>query len=151
VHPQIVVIFLGANDGQGFDVNGVPAEYGTAAWIAAYTQRVDAMLQECNQAGARVIWVGMPPMQDSSLNSEMTQIDSIFQAQAEKFHGALYMSSAPVLTPNGVFTFDYTTSSGQTEVIRTPDGVHLTTPGGELLSQAVIKAIDTRWHLTLQP
>ncbi len=43
-----------------------------------------------------------------------------------------------------------TTSSGETEVIRTPDGVHLTTPGAELLAQAVIAGIDARWHLTLK-
>jgi hypothetical protein len=36
-------------------------------------------------------------------------------------------------------------------VIRTPDGVHLTSPGAELLSQAVIHAIDTRWNLSLKP
>jgi hypothetical protein len=149
-HPQIVVIFLGGNDGQGFDVNGVPADFGTAAWIAAYTQRVDQMLEESNQAGARVVWVGMPPMQDPALNSEMQQIDAIFEQQTEKFHGTFYLPSAPVLAPNGQFTFQLTTSNGQTEVIRTPDGVHLTSPGAQLLSQAVIQAIDTRWHLSLK-
>ncbi len=150
-HPEVVVIFLGANDGQGFDVNGAPVEYGTAGWIAAYTQRVDQMLEESDQAGARVVWVGMPPMQDPALNSEMQQIDTIYRQQTEKFHGALYLSSAPVLAPNGQFTFQLTASNGQPEVIRTPDGVHLTTPGAQLLSQAVIQAIDTRWHLSLKP
>jgi uncharacterized protein len=150
-HPQIVVIFLGANDGQGFDVNGAPADFGTPAWIAAYTQRVDQLLEESNQAGARVVWVGMPPMQDPGLNSEMQQIDAIFQEQTEKFHGTLYLPSATALAPSGQFTFQLTTSNGDQEVIRTPDGVHLTSPGAELLSQAVIHAIDTRWNLSLKP
>lgn len=150
-HAQIVVIFLGANDGQGFDVNGQPEEYGTASWIAAYTQRVDQMLEESNQVGARVVWVGMPPMQDPALNSEMQQIDAIYQDQSAKYPGTLYLSSGSVLAPGGQFTFQLTTSNGTTEVIRTPDGVHLTSPGAQVLAQAVIQAIDTRWHLSLKP
>jgi hypothetical protein len=148
-HPQIVVIFLGANDGQGFDVNGVAEEYGSPEWISVYTQRVDELLQESNRAGARVVWVGMPLMQDSSLSSEMVELDSIYEQQAAKFPGTLYLSSDPVLCPDGQFTFSVTTSSGS-QVIRTPDGVHLTTPGAELVAQAVISGIDARWHLTLK-
>ena len=148
--PQIVVIFLGANDGQGFDVNGVPEAYGTPEWITAYSERVDEMLQESHVAGARVVWVGMPLMQDSALNTEMLQLDAIFREQTAKFPGTLYLPSAPVLCPDGQFTFSITSSSGESQVIRTPDGVHLTTPGAELLAQAVISGIDARWHLTLK-
>jgi uncharacterized protein len=150
-HPEIVVIFLGANDGQGFLVNGAAADFGSPPWITAYTSRVDQMLQECHQAGARVVWVGMPPMQDATLNSEIQQIDAIFQQQVAKYSGSVFMSSAPVLAPGGEFTPDITTSSGETETIRTPDGVHLTAAGAELLSQAVISQIDSRWHLSLKP
>jgi hypothetical protein len=149
-HPEIVVIFLGANDGQGFDVNGEAAAFGTGPWITAYTQRVDQMIQESLQADARVVWVGMPIMQDPALNAEMLQIDSIFEQQTKRFPGTLYLPSTPVLCPNGVFTFDITSASGQTETIRTPDGVHLESAGAALLSQAVISAIDSRWHLTLK-
>lgn len=150
-HPEIVVIFLGANDGQGFDVNGVPEQFGAPGWITAYTQRVDTMIQECNSAGARVVWVGMPPMQDSALNNEMQQINGIFWNQTLKFHGTMYLPSGPVLAPNGVFTFSLPNSAGEQVVIRTPDGVHLTSPGAELLSRYVINAINARWHLTLKP
>jgi hypothetical protein len=150
-HPQIVVIFLGANDGQGFDVNGVAQQFGSPAWISAYTARVDTMLQECNQAGARVAWVGMPPMQDASLNAEIQLIDGIFWRQTLKFHGVMYVPSATVLAPRGVFTFSLPNSTGEEVVIRTPDGVHLTSPGAELLSRYVINLINARWHLALQP
>ena len=148
-HAQIVVIFLGANDGQGFDVNGEPAAFGTGPWIATYTQRVDQMLQESHSAGARVVWVGMPPMQDQALNSEMQQIDSIFEQQTAKYPGTVYLPSGPVLAPGGQFTFQLETQKGE-QTIRTPDGVHLTSAGAELLSQAVISAIDARWHLSLK-
>lgn len=150
-HPAIVVIFLGANDGQGFDVNGVPEQFGSPGWIAAYTQRVDTMIQECNHAGARVVWVGMPLMQDSALNTEMQQLNGIFWKQTLMFHGTMYVPSATVLAPNGVFTFSLPNSAGESVVIRTPDGVHLTSPGAELLSRYVINSINARWHLSLKP
>lgn len=148
-HPEVVVIFLGANDGQGFDVNGEAAAFGSGPWISAYTERVDQMITESLTAGARVLWVGMPPMQDSSLNSEMQQIDSIFEQQTQKYPGAFYMSSAPVLAPGGQFT-SILPIAGVEQTIRTPDGVHLETPGAELLSQAVISTIASHWHLTLK-
>jgi uncharacterized protein len=148
-HAQILVVFMGANDGQGFDVNGVPAAFGTGPWITTYTQRVDQMLQESETAGARVVWVGMPPMQSQALNSEMQQIDSIFEQQTAKYPGAMYLSSGPVLAPGGQFTSQLETPQGE-QTIRTPDGVHLTSAGAELLSQAVISAIDARWHLSLK-
>lgn len=150
-HPQIVVIFLGANDGQGFDVNGVAQQFGTPGWISAYTERVYTMIQECNRAGARVVWVGMPPMQDPALNAEMQQLDGIYWKETQLFHGTMYLPSATVLAPNGEFTFSLPNSAGESVVIRTPDGVHLTSPGAELLSQYVIKAIDARWKLSLKP
>jgi uncharacterized protein len=149
-HPQIVVIFLGANDGQGFDVNGVAEQFGTPEWIAAYTQRVDAMIEECNHAGARVVWVGMPPMQDPALNSEIQQLNGIYWKQTLKFHGTMYLPSSTVLAPNGVFTSSLPNSAGESVVIRTPDGVHLTSPGAALLATYVINAINARWHLTLK-
>lgn len=150
-HPEIVVIFLGANDGQGFDVNGVPQQFGSPGWISTYTQRVHTMIQECNTAGARVVWVGMPPMQDSALNTEMQQLNGIFWKQTLLFHGTMYLPSAPVLAPDGVFTSSLPNSAGESVVIRTPDGVHLTSPGAELLSRYVINTINARWHLTLKP
>jgi hypothetical protein len=150
-HPQIVVIFLGANDGQGFDVNGVAEQFGTPEWISAYTQRVDTMIEECNHAGARVVWVGMPPMQDASLNSEVQQLDGIYWKQTLMFHGTMYLPSSTVLAPNGVFTFSLPNSAGESVVVRTPDGVHLTSPGAALLATYVINAINARWKLSLKP
>ncbi len=83
---------------QGFDVNGVPEDYGSPEWITVYTQRVDEMLQESNQAGARVVWVGMPLMQDPTLNSEMLQLDAIYKTTV----GEIPWNSVPGLDSSSV-------------------------------------------------
>ena len=69
--PQIVVVFIGANDDQGLTVNGVAAAPGTPGWVEGYAGRVDEVLREATSAGARVVWIGMPPMANPSLDAAM--------------------------------------------------------------------------------
>jgi uncharacterized protein len=151
-HPQLVVVFLGANDDQGLDVDGEAAEPGTVDWDNAYAQRVDEILSESTEAGARVVWVGMPPMEDPDLDAAMAVENAIFEHQTDAFGGTLYVSSTPVLgSADGGYEASETDASGQSVELRTPDGVHLTPDGAGLLAGAVIDAIDSRWHLSLAP
>jgi hypothetical protein len=148
-HPQLVVVFLGANDDQGLYVDGAVVEPGTAAWSTAYAQRVDAVLREATGSGARVVWVGMPPMADPDLNAAMAVEDTIYRREAEAFPGTLYVASAPVLgDASGQYQTSGTDGSGQPVALRTPDGVHLTPAGAGVLATAVIGALDRRWHLS---
>ena len=147
--PQVVVIFVGANDDQGIDVDGVASAPGTLAWVFDYAERVDDLLREATGAGARVIWVGMPPMENPDLNVAIQREDVIYERETERFPGALYMSSAPVLgNASGLYlaTGDV---SGQQVSLRTNDGVHLTPAGAGLLAHAVIDAIAAHWHLSV--
>jgi hypothetical protein len=148
--PQVVVVFIGANDDQGLYVDGSPTAPGTLAWVSGYTQRVDNVLQEVTSARARVVWVGMPPMANPDLNTAMQREDVIYQCETQRFPGTLYFSSAPVLeSASGLYEATGNDGSGQQTALRTPDGVHLTPAGGTVLAHAVIDAIDHRWHLSL--
>jgi hypothetical protein len=148
--PQMVVVFLGANDDQGIDVDGTAAAPGTAPWVDAYAGRVDDLLREATNAGARVVWVGMPPMAEPDLNAAMQDENLIYQRQVASFGGTLYVSSAAVLgRPSGLYQTDLATASGPPVAVRTPDGVHLTPAGAGLLAGAVIAAVDHRWHLSV--
>jgi hypothetical protein len=150
-HPQVVVVFIGANDDQGLDVDGAVAAPGTPAWDATYAERVDAVLREATNAGARVVWVGMPPMADPGLNSAMQREDTIYERQTETFPGALYVPSISVLgNVSGQFVASGADVSGQSVALRTPDGVHLTPAGAAVLARVVIDAVDTRWRLSFQ-
>jgi hypothetical protein len=150
-HPQVVVVFIGANDDQGLYVDGTAAAPGTPAWAAGYGQRVDAVVREATGAGARVVWVGMPPMANSDLNTAMQLENMICQHETETFSGTLYVSSASVLSDaSGHYETDGVDASGQEVALRTPDGVHLTAAGAGLLARSVINAVDTRWHLSLE-
>lgn len=149
-HPQVVAVFIGANDDQGLSVGGAAAAPGTAAWIAGYAGRVDEVVTEATGAGARVVWVGMPPMADPELSAAMEVEDTIFRRETENFPATLYVASAPVLsTPSGGFETTGPGTTGHPVVLRTPDGVHLTPAGAGLLARTVIDAVDERWDLSL--
>ncbi len=149
--PQLVVAMIGANDPQSLVDGSTVIPYGSPAWNVAYGQRVGAFIDEANAAGAHVLWVGMPPMAGSQLNSEMQVINGVVQAQvASRPKGASYLSSTGVLgNPQGNFTAYLADSSGAEINVRTPDGIHLAPGGGELLSQAVLASMRSTLHIDL--
>ncbi len=149
-HPQVVVVFIGANDDQGLYFDGAPAAPGSRAWVVGYAQRVDDVAREVTSAGARLVWVGMPPMQSPSLDAAMQREDVVFERETAAFPGALYVASSPVLgTSSGLYETTGDDASGHPVALRTPDGVHLTPAGAALLARSVIDHVDGRWHLSL--
>jgi len=146
--PNVVVIMVGANDGQDFP--GPPdVPFGSTAWSAEYEQRVGSFMQEAASRHASVIWVGMPPMQDPALSAKMTTLNAIYQAEAAKVPGVTFLSSSTVLgTPTGQFTA-YLTYKGQNVDVREPDGTHIAPGGAEVLSQAVLSTMRTFLHVDL--
>ena len=58
---------IGANDPQGLVTPDGSIAFGQPGWDAAYSARVAAFIAEANAAGAHVLWVGMPPMQNPGL------------------------------------------------------------------------------------
>ncbi len=148
--PQAVVVFIGANDPQNFVAGGAALSYGTAAWNAAYAQRVGSFMQAALSNGARVLWVGMPPMADPVLNAKMENLNSIYQSQAALHHGVTYFASWPVLSdPQGHYVAFLPDASGNEVQIRDPDGTHIAQPGAQRLSQAAITFMDHEWGLVL--
>jgi uncharacterized protein len=151
-HPQAVIVFLGANDGQGFDVNGEAVEYGTPAWISAYTARVDTVMDEATAAGARVLWVGMPIMQPAWLVPIVELVNSIYRAQAAVHKGVTYYSSWALFSNAAGQYTEYIAGPGGEQIqLRDDDGIHLDTPGCDRLAQALIAPMDRAWWISIVP
>jgi len=150
-HPQLVVVMIGANDPQSLVGGDTSIPYGAPGWNAGYGRRVGAFIDDAASAGARVLWVGMPPMAAPQLNGEMQTINSVVQMQIDgRPHVATYLPSSTVLADGqGNFTAYLPNASGVEVNIRTVDGVHLSPGGGELLAQAVIASIRSSLHVDL--
>ncbi len=148
VHPQVVVVFLGANDVQNFYQNGTYCAFGSPAWKAAYGARVAAMMDEVLTAKARLVWVGEPIMQSPSFSSKMALIDSIFRQEAASHPGVVYLPSWPLFaTAAGTFNGGTTDITGTPEALRDPDGIHLATGGEDLLAREVVRKLRAVFKL----
>jgi hypothetical protein len=152
--PQLVVVMIGANDPQALVTQDGSVQFGHPGWDEAYSARVSAFIAEANAAGAHVLWVGMPPMQDPGLNAALAHVNSLVEAQvAETANGgAVYLSSVPSLGDvHHGYTAYLTGPSGAITQIRTPDGIHLTPGGGARLAAAVTAAMQNELHIALVP
>lgn len=150
-HPGAVIIFIGGNDAQSFDQNGQYVGLGSSSWHRVYSGRVARVMKECLAAGARVLWVGMPIMQDAGFATEMQMLNAIYKAQAAKFPGVTYVSSWRVLaSADGAFQ-ESIVVDGQMQYLRTPDGVHIANYGDYLLAKSLIAPMQTAWGIRMFP
>ncbi|HXY43913.1 MAG TPA: DUF459 domain-containing protein, partial [Acidimicrobiales bacterium] len=150
-HPGAVIVFLGGNDGQSFDVNGVYVGLWTPLWHRVYSARVALVMNECLTAKARVLWVGMPIMQDPYFASEMQRLNAIYEAEALAHPGVTYFSSWSVFaTPQGTYT-ESIVVNGETELLRDPDGVHIAGYGDDLLASDLVAPMEAAWGIKLFP
>jgi uncharacterized protein len=149
VQPQVVVIMMGANDAQDF-LGPPDVPYSSPQWNVLYAQRAAQFMQIAESGGASVVWVGMPPMQDPTLNGQMADIDAVDQHEAALAHPPVHFLSTQMLLGNaqGGYTAFITNASGQVVNVRTPDGIHLTPDGGQVVAQSVIDELGTLgYHL----
>jgi len=148
--PQVVVIMMGANDPQDFP--GPPdVPFTSPQWNVMYAARVAAFMKLAQSSGTTVIWVGMPPMQNAALSAKMSDVDAVDQQQAALCKPPVdFISSWTLLgTAQGAYAPFITNAAGQVINVRTPDGIHLTPAGGEVLSQTVLNYLRGPLHFQL--
>lgn len=141
---------IGANDPQDFP--GPPdIPFTSPQWNVMYAARVGDFMKLAQSEGATVIWVGMPPMQNATLSAKMSDINAVDQQQATLRKPAVdFISTWTLLgTAQGAYAPFITNASGEVINVRTPDGIHLTPAGGEVLSQTVLNYLRGTLHFVL--
>ena len=145
-HPNVMVFMAGANDAQGLTTPSGQAVSVTPfddTWTAEYTKRVSQAMDILSGGGRLAIWVGLPVTQNTpSFDADMARLDSIYKAEAAKHPRVIYIDSSAVLAPGGAFTLELPGPDGTPVRVRAEDGVHLTSAGGELVAQDVLKTLQ---------
>ena len=133
------------------NLNSFTVPFGTPSWLSVYRTRVASFMALAASRGARVIWVGMPPMQNAALSAKMSDVDAVDQQQAAVRQPPVdFISSWTLLgTAQGAYAPFITNAAGQVINVRTPDGIHLTPAGGEVLSQTVLNYLRGPLHFQL--
>jgi hypothetical protein len=141
---DLVVIMVGANDAQPFVIDGQPEQFGTERWLAAYRNRVAALLLELNTGRSGVVWIGQPVMRKESYDADMQRLNQIYADEVAKFPRSVFVPSRRVMSDgNGAYAAYLVDDSGNRQRVRQDDGVHLTGAGGDRLAPVVIEAINS--------
>lgn len=136
--PDVVLVAIGANDGQGFVENGVTYPFGSEGWKTIYQRRVQAFLDMLEADGATVVWVGLPPMKSDSYDSKIALVNRIDYAVVSASPHAIWFSSAGLIgDAKGRFQ-DYGQVHGTTARLRQADGIHFSDEGATLLTARLL-------------
>jgi hypothetical protein len=136
--PDVVLVAIGANDGQGFVEGGVTYPFGTEGWKAIYRKRVEAYLAMLESGGATVVWIGLPPMKSSVYDSHIAVVNRIDYEVVSGSPRAIWFSTAKILGDDQGAFQDFGSVDGKATRLRQPDGIHMTDDGGVLLAEKLL-------------
>jgi hypothetical protein len=141
--PDVVIVAIGANDGQGFVVDGKVLPYGSEDWRKVYQGRLAEFLAMVGAGGARVVWVGLPPMRGHIYNEKIADLNRIAYTVVSQSPRATWWNPASYVGDDaGKFREYATLANGKTMRIRSGDGIHLSDEGASLLTTVLLKWID---------
>lgn len=138
VHPDVVLVAIGANDGQGFVDNGVTYPFGSDGWKTVYQQRVAAYLQMIAQPGTQVLWLSLPPMKSENYGSKITLVNRIaYTVVGTNPQAAWYGTAGIIGNADGSFR-DFGEVGGKQTRLRASDGIHMSIDGATLITDKLL-------------
>ena len=150
--PGVVVVALGANDGQGLrnlDGTWAVGHAPTAndkAWMAEYTRRVAAAMDVLVADGRRVVWVGVANHPSASTRARLRLQDAVVRAEAKRRAGhVVYVDTWTLFdSPDGAYTTSLIDpADGVFKRVRAADGFHLNIAGVHMLAAKVAAAVTS--------
>ncbi len=112
-------------------------EFHSDKWGELYAKRIDEMIAALKSKGVPVLWVGLPAIRGARSTSDMSYLDELYRAGAEK-SGSTYVDVWDGFTDDkGNFAVQGPDFEGQTRRLRTFDGVNFTKAGAEKLAHYV--------------
>lgn len=144
--PEVIVVFLGANDHQDMaDLAGNRLIEGSEPWKQEWTSRLAAGLDLLTADGRTVLWVTQPPMRDRGLDEGIDLINEL---------AAGVVADRPSVVPVDIWELfggvdgyaeRLTGPDGETITARVSDGVHLTRSAASWVADLVFVELDERW------
>ena len=145
VHPDVTVMFIGANDGYPLKTgSGANVPCCAAPWVAEYARRVESMMRSYLRGGrSRVYWLTLPTPRGEAFARVYRAVNAaIRRAGTRVGAGVRVIDLVPVFTPGGRFR-QHVPFRGRTVNARQPDGVHLSTAGASIAATLLIDQLRT--------
>ncbi|HEX6424715.1 MAG TPA: DUF459 domain-containing protein [Acidimicrobiales bacterium] len=149
--PEVVVVVLGVNDGQGIVLgDGTPVpEVSDPRWAEEYRRRVGALMDQLRADDRWVVWVAQPPMREPGYAARLAVVNRVHAAEAAGRPWVTLIDTAAVLGgDDGGYTPTRPDAAGAPVEVRRTDGIHLTPAGADLLATHVFDEIRGRVDLS---
>ena len=144
--PELVVVLMGANDGQNMRVDGKRTERWSEPWQDAYAVRVAQVLDPLTDAGARVAWLGLPGMRRRGHQRTADTLNSILADTAVTRPLVHFLPTEARFAYGGRrFSTHLERPDGQRFPARAGDGVHFTWSGSRVLADHVLSDLRQTW------
>ena len=112
-------------------------EFHTDKWAELYSKRIDDMIAALKMRGVPIMWVGLPAIRGAKSTSDMSYLDELYRARANKAGIAYVDIWDGFVDDQGRYVQDGPDFEGQTRRLRTYDGVYFTKAGAEKLGHYV--------------
>lgn len=145
--PRLIICSLGANDPTTISAGDQALEYGERGWRRAYAGRVLEMMRALTGSGARVLWLGLPPMRPGRFSNHTQYLNSIFAQTAKKVRGVEFLELRMLVSDaQGEYATFVPGPDGKLVRYRLDDGIHYSPAGARAISRWVIDWIEERYR-----
>ncbi len=148
-HPNLLIVFLGANDQQAIRFDGHSYAFNTPSWRTRYAALIRQVDTLATHAGSYVLWVGLPTMAPTTFDAGVTVLNSLYQRVARTVPGVTYLSTWDLFTNRRGHYRASAPVNHAKAVIRAPDGIHFSAIGGDVFATFVVDEIESIYHVTL--
>jgi hypothetical protein len=144
--PDILVVMMGANDGQPMRTDAGVAAPDTPEWETEYARRVARVFDLAEAGGVkRVLWLELPDMREAKVQAHAERVNAIFRAEAARRPGvARFIETRPVLSREpGQFSLYILQRDGMPLEVRSRDGIHLNRQGADRLAEVIVRLLKS--------
>ena len=151
--PDLVVVSLGLNDRQGVVDAKTKARtvFGDPGWNAAYESVVTDFLHSAAKTKSGLVWLGIPAMREPAASADAMEKNRLY-AHAINALGNNQVLFVEPWRPSGSnddnFAAYGSDANGSKIQLRTPDGIHFTAAGYDLIAAYLLPKIIAQLKAT---
>ena len=147
IHPDIVVIYMGANDWQNMRSGGHIYTRGSRAWDALYARRAARLMDIARSEGATVYVIGQTITgRTRGYARHMAHLNAIVKPVARRRANVRFVTTWSLFaTPGGAYSSRLRTSSGALVNMRSRDCIHFSGAGASRMAGRIRHRVESDW------
>jgi hypothetical protein len=122
---------------------------GSFEWSQGYRDHAERLLSEATDAGARVMWVGIPIVEERARWDFYRRVNDVYRETASADPLATYLDTWSLFRANdGGYRAFVRNERGVLQEMRAPDGIHFTPTGYAYLARMALRAAAQAFALS---